>query len=330
MFPPRNWFLCLTDLVSSGNVGCNGNEIGLKDAEKEFDSDDKLHSCEQRLKRPIWEASLSSLKSKRVKGSHPTNCCEKSNQDISCDDWSLKSSKCKDVDEVLPNHSIKFGIHKAGQMSGTISDHIVLMESYPRIMFMDIADDVKKTWLTKVVEELGGSVTSDGSVSTHVITVKARKTLNFSLALCSGAWIVSPNWLKSSFREGRFLEESPFILEDEEYLLKYKSGLRDAVNRAKMNPHSLLRGYHVCLAKHIQPSSGVFSTIIQSAGGNVIKSLACIEEPSKTIFVACEEDMSEALLAAKKGVWTFSSEWLMNCVMKQELDLESPQFAESL
>lgn len=58
--------------------------------------------------------------------------------------------------------------------------------------------------------------------------------------------------------------------------------------------------------------------------------LGCINEPSRTIFLACEEDMSEALLAAKKGAWTFSSDWLMNCVMKQELDLEAPQFAESL
>jgi hypothetical protein len=27
---------------------------------------------------------------------------------------------------------------------------------------------------------------------------------------------------------------------------------------------------------------------------------------------------------------TFSSDWLMNCIMRQELDLEAQQFAESL
>lgn len=55
-----------------------------------------------------------------------------------------------------------------------------------------------------------------------------------------------------------------------------------------------------------------------------------MNEASRTIFVACEEDMDEALLAVKKGIWTFSSDWLMNCVMRQELDLQAPQFAESL
>lgn len=53
-------------------------------------------------------------------------------------------------------------------------------------------------------------------------------------------------------------------------------------------------------------------------------------ELTRTIFVACEEDTDEALLAVKSGVRTFNSEWFMNCIMKQELDLDAPQFAESL
>lgn len=218
---------------------------------------------------------------------------------------------------VLPDHSTSasyLGTHDAGNISSDTCEKMV-KQSCPRVIFMDIANDAKKILLTKIVEELGGSVTCDGSDSTHIITPKARRTLNFSIALCSGAWIVSPNWLKSSFKEGRFAEESQFILEDEDYLLKYKTRLRDAVERSRRNPHSLLRGYDVCLAKHIQPSAATLSAIIQSAGGNVIKSLSSILEPSKTIFLACEEDMSEAMVAAKECVWTFSSEWLMNCVM---------------
>jgi hypothetical protein len=54
------------------------------------------------------------------------------------------------------------------------------------------------------------------------------------------------------------------------------------------------------------------------------------DELSKTIFLACEEGMELAMDAAKRGIKTFSTDWLMTCVMKQELDLEAPQFAESL
>ncbi|URD93148.1 BRCA1 C Terminus (BRCT) domain [Musa troglodytarum] len=332
-FPGGSMFMVAHVKKDTNNIGCNSSKINLREAVKEFDVDVKDNSSQQRIKRPIWEASLSSLKSKRVRGAHLIGCCQNSNQSLACDNCFLQSSRHTDMANVLPDHSNSpscFGIHDAGRRSGDLSDHLVSEENCPRIMFMDIADDVKKTWLTKIVEELGGSVTCDGSNSTHVITGKARRTLNFSIALCSGAWIVSPKWLKASFREGRFLEESQFILEDEDYLLKYKTDLRNVVNRAKTNPKSLLRGYHVCLPKHTQPSVGILSTIIRSAGGNVMHGLGCINEPSKTIFLACEEDMSEALLAAKKGAWTFSSDWLMNCVMKQELDLEAPQFAVSL
>ncbi|ONK63493.1 uncharacterized protein A4U43_C07F15720 [Asparagus officinalis] len=97
--------------------------------------------------------------------------------------------------------------------------------------------------------------------------------------------------------------ESPFILEDEDYLLKYKFELRDAVERAKLKPHSLFKGYNIRLAKRIQQSVDVLSSISKATGGKV---------------------------AAKKGVWTFSNDWFMSRVMRQELDVEAPQFAESL
>lgn len=70
--------------------------------------------------------------------------------------------------------------------------------------------------------------------------------------------------------------------------------------------------------------------ILSNVNFQVIAKLANIKEPSRTIFLACEEDMTEALAAAKKGVRTFSSDWFMNCIMRQGLDLEGPQFAESL
>ena len=55
-----------------------------------------------------------------------------------------------------------------------------------------------------------------------------------------------------------------------------------------------------------------------------------VNESSKTIYIASEEDMEEALLAVRNGMQTFGSDWLMTCIMKQELDLEASQFAESL
>ncbi|MQM00699.1 hypothetical protein Taro_033438 [Colocasia esculenta] len=276
-FPCTNMSSGVGNSETAENVHCGG---------------DKCSPLQQTAKRCIWEASLSSIKSKRVKGGH-------------------------------------------------------LLDS------------------GMIVEELGGSVTPDGSLCTHIITGKARKTLNFCTALCSGsvllasfliesphlfcplAWILSSSWLKESYKEGKFLgkskcytwhlqnksplsSESNFILEDEDYALKYKSALRDAIIKARAKPQSLLKGYYVCLAKHIQPPADILCGVIKSAGGHVIHRLGNVLDPSKTIFIACEEDMEEAMLAAKRGICTYNTDWFMSCIMRQELNFEAPQFAESL
>ncbi|XP_051138588.1 uncharacterized protein LOC127256565 isoform X2 [Andrographis paniculata] len=267
------------------------------------DDDDNYRPLLENKKR-IWEASLTSLKSKKVKG---TNSCSNSMQE--------KGNECR---------------------TGNITNEDFGYTEIPsaakccRIMLMNIADEDKKSCLTKIIEDLGGVVASEGNECTHVVTGKARKTLNFCTALCSGAWVIVPGWLKESFKKGKFVDETPFFLVDEDYRIKCKMELKDAVFRAKAAPNALLKGLDIWLAKHVQPPAITLSAIVKAAGGNVIRTQDEVKDTSKTIFLACEEDMDEALLAAKLGIWTFSSDWLLNCVMRQELDFDAPKFAESL
>ncbi|KAM2242216.1 hypothetical protein ACFX1S_009200 [Malus domestica] len=320
------------------NIGTDADETHLHGS--------KQPSCAKR--KAWWEASTSSLKSKKVKGCHlvgfqsESNCSlvpETDGSDSCLKGCSLVSSKCKSLvadhprDLLASSHKENIA-EECGPINIT-SETLVRKEfqSQPeffKIMLMNIADNRKKANLTKVIEDLGGAITSDGSTSTHVVTGKVRTTLNFCTALCSGAWIVCPSWLKESFRQGRFVDESSYILNDQEYVLKYETELRSAVLRAKASPRDLFKGYNVCIAACVQPSARMLSSIVRSAGGNIIGELEKVNEASKTIFVACEEDMEKVSLAIEKGIWTFSSDWLMNCVMRQELDLEAPQFAESL
>ncbi|KAJ4845288.1 hypothetical protein Tsubulata_015098 [Turnera subulata] len=146
----------------------------------------------------------------------------------------------------------------------------------------------------------------------------------------NSAWIVSSSWLKESFRKGRFVDESPYVLSDEDYVLKYGTDLKDAILKAKARPKALFGGYTLCIAAHVQPPAATLSAIVRSAGGNIVSGVEDLNEGSTTIFVACEEDMEQVLSAARKGIRTFGSDWLMNCIMRQELDLEAQQFAESL
>ncbi|RZC82726.1 hypothetical protein C5167_045514 [Papaver somniferum] len=224
---------------------------------------DKKHcSCSgQGVKRRAWEASLSSLKSKKVKGGHCSDC----HVDFTCD-LSLECDRA----------------YISGSL-GSSGDKSCSLKNLPMLNSCQI------------IQDLGGAVVSDGSYTTHVVTGKARRTLNFCTALCSGAWIISTSWLKACFREGKFVGELPFILQDEDYLLKYKSELKDAVLRVKANPGGLLEGYEVCFAKHVEPPVSTLSAIVKSAGGQVLLRLTEVKNPSKAIFVTCEEDMEDAM-----------------------------------
>ncbi|KAE8098705.1 hypothetical protein FH972_016749 [Carpinus fangiana] len=356
--PSRNEKISTEGLMNDGlsreddNLGgadCNKMAGDLELSKKGADPNLKHCSCStQGAKRRVWEASLSSLKSKKVKGSHSIDCQIDSNcglalgsvENGSCfQGCSLETSKNTSLVRDTPRAPWSRNcMEKIVQEHGSVN---VMQEALAstdfqskrecfRIILMNIADDAKRNHLIKVIEDLGGAVVSDGNLSTHVVTGKVRKTLNFCTALSSGAWIVSPSWLKESFREGRFVDELPYILNDEQYMLKYRAELKCAVLRAKASPQALLKGYYVCIATHVQPPAKILSAIVRSAGGEIIRGLDKVKEASKTVFVACEEDMEEAMLAVKKGILSFSSEWLMNCIMRQEVDLEAPQFAESL
>ncbi|PHT54577.1 hypothetical protein CQW23_09039 [Capsicum baccatum] len=248
-------------------------------------------------KKRTWETSSTSVKSKKIKGGHQTHC------DLHAKDTSLESvtrtcfsavSKSKCPVDITPNdHLTSQFLEKNAE--GATAVNLTYEEHTSRgissrgtnfsIMLMNVADDNKKANLTKIIGDLGGDVTSDGSLSTHVVTGKVRKTLNFCSALCSAAWILSPSWLKESFRNGKFIDEMPSISRDEDYELKYRS------SEAQLGVQLLSRYSRICRLDLIL----------------VIGGLDQVKDESKTIFIACEEDMDEALSAVKKGKYGLSA-----------------------
>ncbi|KAF6160177.1 hypothetical protein GIB67_016613 [Kingdonia uniflora] len=193
------------------------------DPEKKDDANREHCSCSGvDVKKRAWQASCSSLKSKKVKGGYHIDCHLYSTWDLtsghdreneSCSDYySVGASSDKSRAKVISKDfslTEKNKLVCASSNEDNPQEQILPKGDCQKIMLMDISDDVKKTFLKKVnpfiaytlptyfnaianpwtpviIEDLGGTITSDGSVSTHVITGKTRKTLNFCTALCSG------------------------------------------------------------------------------------------------------------------------------------------------
>lgn len=64
-------------------------------------------------------------------------------------------------------------------------------------------------------------------------------------------------------------DELPYVLNDDDYMSKYRASLKTAVLRAKARPGALFEGYDVCISAHAQPPPKTLSLIVKSAGGNV-------------------------------------------------------------
>lgn len=127
---------------------------------------DETHcSCSTQSTKRVWEISLSSLKSKKVKGVHPHHFHSDSNQNFAksngCDTYSQACSLANSKHEILASISPKnpstsnytqnfckeFGSDVASK--DLDCEDNTLGKSF-KIMLMNIADEAKKTQLMKV------------------------------------------------------------------------------------------------------------------------------------------------------------------------------------
>ncbi|RAL48497.1 hypothetical protein DM860_005921 [Cuscuta australis] len=171
--------------------------------ESEHENTLKQWSCSPpRTNKRTWEASFTSLNSKKVKGSYQTDCHLHSNSFLL--ESNVNATRHKNTDSLAvsqnafkvkdcPKDPLKSSSKHYFEVTSKSysSQGILPLEKKYQVILMNIADDNKKAYLTQIIENLGGDVTSDGSRCTHVVTGKVRKTLNFCKALCSGIAFVT-------------------------------------------------------------------------------------------------------------------------------------------
>lgn len=157
------------DPLSFAGADCNKMTGGAELSKKGADPNVKHCSCStQGAKRRVWEASLSSLKSKKVKGSHSIDCQVDSNcglalgsvENDSCfQGCSLETSKNKSLVRDTPKVPLSHNcVEKIAEEHGSVNVMPEALASKDfqskgecfRIILMNIADDAKRTHLIKV------------------------------------------------------------------------------------------------------------------------------------------------------------------------------------
>ena len=157
------------DLVPFAGADGNKMVVGEELSKIGVEHNAKHCSCStQGAKKRVWEASLSSLKSKKIKGSHSIDyqldsnfgIALESDGNLSCSDgFSLDTSRNKSLLGVTPWASLSCSCleksaeeHRSVNVmpKGPASKELQSNGECFRILLMNIADDAKKTCLTKV------------------------------------------------------------------------------------------------------------------------------------------------------------------------------------
>lgn len=149
---------------TSARIEQNVQETGADFDAKYF----SFPTQDSRAKRRVWESSLSSLKSKKVKGSHLVGCQSGSNWDIVCESdgyysccqrCTPESSKNDKLVGLPPKNTLTSSSAQKiaqGCGAGNITSETPIRKEFHsqrqcyKIMLMNIANDTKKAHLTKV------------------------------------------------------------------------------------------------------------------------------------------------------------------------------------
>ncbi|KAG8695864.1 hypothetical protein FRC09_008881 [Ceratobasidium sp. 395] len=178
----------------------------------------------------------------------------------------------------------------------------------------------------KGMTQLGVSFTEDPAACTHLVVNSIGRTEKFLCALPVCNHVVSMKWIQESIKAGKLLRESDYILKDPENEKKYQFNLAESIKRIKANGGNLFKGHTFYLTDNLGVDSKTLQRVIEASGG-VAK-----VEPKPTEkkvggdvkhhhVISSKESLSSWEKLKEKDIPVFNKEFILNGVLRQEVDL---------
>lgn len=107
---------------------------------------------------------------------------------------------------------------------------------------------------------------------THLITGAFRQTETYLKALCTPAFIVSPEWVVACSCQAKFLDEAAFVPVDLEREKEHGVSLRTVLHRreAVLQNGGLFKNFVIWITKSVSPPCAVLRALVEMAGGSVV------------------------------------------------------------
>lgn len=164
---------------------------------------------------------------------------------------------------------------------------------------------------------------------------RVRRTPKLMIALCSTSNVVSMKWLDDSAKKRKALSTRGYlVLNDKEAEKIYNFSMRETLrngDRLRIQGKTLLDGRHVFVCKGVAgnkaPKEIELKLIVVAAGGRWVSSLSHLKGvASETAIIITSDPPPKSQLsnkdvvkALKDGVNIFTTSWLFNSLLCQEL-----------
>ncbi|KAL3641957.1 hypothetical protein CASFOL_012772 [Castilleja foliolosa] len=224
-----------------------------------------------------------------------------------------------------------------------------------RVLFSQHLDEDVVKHQKKVLAKLGGAVATFMSDATHFVAEEFMRTRNMLEAIASGKPVVTRLWLESCGQASCLIDEKNYILRDSRKEKEIGFCLPDSLSRASQYP--ILQGQKVFVTPNTKPGKDILTNLVKMVHGLVevaghssvqlfddVSSLVSsientIERVGRSIFndeklpddlliLSCEEDYDVCVPFLEKGGAIYSSELLLNGIVKQKLEFERHRIFE--
>ncbi|XP_051152863.1 uncharacterized protein LOC127266606 [Andrographis paniculata] len=187
-----------------------------------------------------------------------------------------------------------------------------------------LADDVVKQQ-KKILCRLGGGVVASMSEATHFVADEFVRTRNMLEAIACGKPVVTHLWLESCGQANCLIDEKNYILRDAKKEKEFGFCLPVSLSRASQHP--LLQGQKVFITPNTKPGKETLVNLVKAVAGLPIERLGrsvlnSETPPDNLLILTCEEDYDHCVPFLEKGGAVYSSELLLNGIVKQKLEFE--------
>ncbi|XP_073300464.1 uncharacterized protein [Primulina huaijiensis] len=279
--------------------------------------DSRDASPSERLKTPMSTCTTPATCATQINNVSPI-CMGDEYHKQSCRKNLSKLSFIKEINSLMTDMSVPFSEMKDLRKRKDTANIRVLFSQH---LDVDVVKQQKK-----VLARLGASDASSMSDATHFVADEFVRTRNMLEAIAFGKPVVTHLWLESCGQVSCFVNEKNYILRDPRREKEF--GFSMPVSLSRASQHSLLQGQKVFVTPNTKPGKDIITNLVKAVHGLAVERLgrsALKDEklPDDLLIISCEEDYDLCVAFLEKGGAVYSSELLLNGIVKQKLEYES-------